>query len=342
VDAPFERYLLSQSQMKLTVDPARANARFVFYWLRSSEAQHAMVASTISAGVPHINLATFKGMKLPLPSLPEQERAADVLGSLDDLIENNRRRVEVLEAMERAIYREWFVHFRFPGHEKVPLVDSPLGPIPEGWRPTGVGDCASALVDGDWIETKDQGGTDYRLLQVSNIGVGRFRETGKFRYVTSETFNRLRCTAINAGDILISRMPDPIGRAWLVDNLREPAITAVDVAILTPRSNAIGSYLNQVLNSPEHLAWAETVATGTTRKRITRSVLSQGVVLLPDDNVLERYHAETAAMRSMAAELRGSETALAAMRDLLLPKLVTGQIDVSHLDLDPLTGAASA
>ncbi|MGH3849782.1 MAG: restriction endonuclease subunit S, partial [Pseudonocardiaceae bacterium] len=148
--------------------------------------------------------------------------------------------------------------------------------------------------------------------------------------------------AITAGDILISRMPEPIGRAWLVDDLPEPAITAVDVAIVTPHSNAIGSYLNQVLNSNEHLAWAETVATGTTRKRITRSVLSQGAVLIPDDNALERYHAETSAMRAMSAGLRGSEVALAAMRDLLLPRLVSGQIDVSHLDLDALTEAATA
>ena len=140
LNAPFERYLLSQSQMKLTVDPARAEARFVYYWLRSPEAQHTMVGSTISAGVPHINLETFKSLKLRLPPPEEQASIANVLGAIDDLIENNRRRVEVLEEMARAIYREWFVHFRYPGHGDVPLVDSPVGPIPDGWSIGSLGD----------------------------------------------------------------------------------------------------------------------------------------------------------------------------------------------------------
>ena len=69
-----------------------------------------------------------------LPCLETQIRIADVLGSLDDLIENNRRRIELLEEMAQAIYREWFVHFRFPGHETATFIDSPIGPIPENWE----------------------------------------------------------------------------------------------------------------------------------------------------------------------------------------------------------------
>lgn len=136
------------------------------------------------------------------------------------------------------------MHFRYPGHEDVGMVDSELGSIPDEWDVQSLGSLALAFVDGDWIETKDQGGSDYRLIQVSNIGLGTFRETGKFRYITAETFDRLRCTQIDRGDLLISRMPDPIGRAWLVDELDQPAITAVDVAILRPESSAVGAYLN--------------------------------------------------------------------------------------------------
>ena len=125
---------------------------------------------------------------------------------------------------------------------------------------------AASLVDGDWIETKDQGGSAYRLLQVSNVGLGNFRETGNFRYVTDDTFERLNCTAIMEGDILISRMPDPVGRAWYVDYLKQPSITAVDVAILRPRRESDGPFLELYLNSGPILAHSEQVATGTTRK----------------------------------------------------------------------------
>ncbi len=159
-DAPFERYLLSQSQMKLTVDPSRAERRFVYYWLCSPEAQHAIHGSTISAGVPHINLATFKALKIGLPPLDAQGCIAGILGSLDDLIANNRRRVEVLEEMARAIYREWFVHFRYPGHENSTFVGSADGQVPEGWAVKRIAELSAAVTrgiapkyatDGAWV-----------------------------------------------------------------------------------------------------------------------------------------------------------------------------------------------
>ena len=80
-------------------------------------------------------------LDVPLPPLPTQRKIASILSAYDDLIENNTRRIAILEEMAQAIYREWFVNFRFPGHENVKLVDSPLGQIPEGWEATHVGDC---------------------------------------------------------------------------------------------------------------------------------------------------------------------------------------------------------
>lgn len=100
------------------------------------------------ATVPHISQSQIEGFDLLLPPVEIQDAICDVLDAIDDLIENNRRRVEVLEEMARAIYREWFVHFRYPGHESVPLVDSLLGPIPDGWRYSTVADELSVLGGG--------------------------------------------------------------------------------------------------------------------------------------------------------------------------------------------------
>ena len=98
------------------------------------------------AAAPHSRIASASRRCTVSPPLPEQQTqiARTIFGSIDDLIENNRRRVEVLEEMARAIYREWFVNFRYPGHEDVPLVDSALGPIPEGWA---VGDYRRRLLE---------------------------------------------------------------------------------------------------------------------------------------------------------------------------------------------------
>ena len=87
----------------------------------------------------------MRRIKLPLPPLPVQRRIAGILSAYDELMENSQRRIRILEAMARALYREWFVHFRFPGHEKLPRVASPLGDIPKGWEVKKLGDIAEDM-----------------------------------------------------------------------------------------------------------------------------------------------------------------------------------------------------
>ena len=122
---------------------------------------------------------------------------------------------------------------------------------------------------------------DYRLLQISNIGVNEFVETGNIRFVTEETFRRLNCREVLAGQILISRMPKPIGRAWLVTEMPWRMITAVDVAIVTPNLDVADPYfLTYFLNSPENLEHCERRAVGATRPRVARRELASLPLLL--------------------------------------------------------------
>src|SRR5690606_4517772 len=92
------------------------------------------------SGVPHINLDVLRNFEIDLPPLATQREIAGILSAYDDLIENNTRRIQILEEMARAIYREWFVHFRYPGHENDRLVESELGLVPEGWEVKRLGD----------------------------------------------------------------------------------------------------------------------------------------------------------------------------------------------------------
>ncbi len=168
---------------------------------------------------------------------------------------------------------------------------SPAGfpDLPSGWSWNELGTLCINIDDGDWIETKDQGGSDYRLLQVSNIGVGTFRETNKFRFISQSTFDRIRCTEIQPNHVLVSRMPDPIGRAWCVEVLAHRAVTAVDVAIVeTDPSRLLPKYCAYYLNSPLNLRYAGSRASGTTRLRITRRDLSGFPIPVPEIKVQER------------------------------------------------------
>jgi type I restriction enzyme S subunit len=112
-----------------------------------------VLAGATGSTMPNLNADAMR--RIPVSVNPNSERVGAIFAAVDDLIENNRRRVELLEEMARAIYREWFVHFRYPGHEDIPLVESPLGPIPEGWR---VSTCGAELeVLGGGTPSKKEG-----------------------------------------------------------------------------------------------------------------------------------------------------------------------------------------
>lgn len=154
---------------------------------------------------------------------------------------------------------------------------------PTAWSATPLRLLCALIADGDWVELKDQGGgQDYRLLQISNIGLGTFIETGKYRWITEKTFGRLRCTEIKVGDVLVARMPEPTGRCWFVKELPWRAVTAVDVAIVrTDESKLDSRFLSYYLNSPQCLNVVTSLTTGTTRLRIRRADIERLIVPLP-------------------------------------------------------------
>ena len=304
--------------------------RFAYYFLQT------MGFERLDAGAsnPTLNRNHIHTIPVLWPPAAVQRRIASILSAYDDLIENSQRRIKTLESMARALYREWFVHFRFPGHENHPRVASPLGEIPEGWEVRRLEGLCLSIQDGDWIETKDQGGQDFRLLQISNVGVGEFVETGNFRYVTEQTFKRLRCTELSPGDLLVARMPDPIGRAWLVTKMPWRMITAVDVAIIRADPMAIQpSFLAQAWNEGANLQRVAAQASGTTRLRITRRQLAAMDFIVPPVPMQQRFTEITQPQHSAIEALRRKVQTLRRTRDLLLPRLLSGQIALGELEV---------
>jgi type I restriction enzyme S subunit len=299
--------------------------RFASYLLRTL----AFGRQNAAGAVPGVNRNHLHGLPVRVPDRRRQKRIAEILGAYDDLIENNTRRTKVLEEMARSLYREWFIDFRFPHHnQNVKLVGSALGHVPSAWRVAPLSEGCSALVDGDWVESKDQGGSSYRLLQVSNIGVGRFVETGNFRYISEETFARLRCTEVVPGDILVSRMPTPIGRAWLVTSMPWRMVTAVDVAILRANPDAlIPSFAVAQLNTDAQLERAAKSAGGTTRARIARRDLALQPFLYPPVPLQREFESRVAALREQSLALGRVTENARRTRDLLLPRLISGEIE---------------
>jgi type I restriction enzyme S subunit len=107
------------------------------------------------AATKFLTLRILNDIEVELPPLPTQRKIAAILSAYDDLIENNTRRIAILEEMAQALYREWFVHFRFPGHESVRLVESELGPVPEGWEIKTISEICSRITSGGTPKTKE-------------------------------------------------------------------------------------------------------------------------------------------------------------------------------------------
>jgi type I restriction enzyme, S subunit len=162
---------------------------------------------------------------------------------------------------------------------------------PAGWVETSLAELMhdSLFTDGDWIETKDQdveGGI--RLVQLADVGEGEFRDKSS-RFINGETATRLNCTFLRAGDVLVARMPEPLGRACLVPDLGVQAITAVDVCVLRPDASSVdASWVMWAINSPHVRRQISSLQTGTTRRRISRKNLGTVSLFVPSLAVQRR------------------------------------------------------
>ena len=131
-----------------SLDRGRLNDDFLYAFLRSGLFRDQVESFVTGSAQPNFGPTHLKRMMLPLPPLHVQQRITGILSAYDQLIENSQRRIKILESMARALYREWFVHFRFPGHESTPRIPSPLGDIPQGWEVTPFTDIADVLSGG--------------------------------------------------------------------------------------------------------------------------------------------------------------------------------------------------
>ena len=190
--------------------------------------------------------------------------------------------------------------------------------LPSGWCWARIDDLSPrSLTDGDWIETKDQSeGGVVRLIQLADVGVGAFLDKSA-RFVTEETEVRLRCTRLTAGDILIARLPNPIGRACIFPDIGQPAITAVDVAILRTDKNLYNKYIEIAINAPPTREQIEAYGKGATRFRVSTGHLKTIVLPLPPIDEQHRIVAKVDELMAVCDQLEEARTVREDTRDRL-------------------------
>ena len=309
----FASYLV-RIRLKESVDN-----RFIGLVLESEEYKRFIKTNLTGSAQPQANAQILTSYPLVLPPLPVQRKIAGILSAYDDLIENNRRRIALLEEMAQALYREWFVHFRYPGYEQDALVESALGAIPEGWGVVRLGDiCFVTMGQSPSSEFYNANGDGLPFHQgVTNFGS---------RYPTDRMYCTVEGRIAQAGDILFS-VRAPVGRINIAD---KKIVIGRGLSAIRSR-NGTQAFLFYQLK--EQFQEEDSIGNGAIFKSVTREDVHGVKLIYPEQGIVARFDASIEPIFSILENLTKRNINLRRTRDLLLPRLIGGELDVAGLDV---------
>ena len=261
------------------------------------------------AAQPKLSQGNLRLIEIPLPPLPIQQRIAGILSAYDELIENSQRRIKLLEAMARALYREWFVHFRFPGHENHPRVPSPLGEIPQGWEVRELRD----LFDIRYGKTLPK-------TEISNTGLYPVYGAGDVIGYYNKMLYSQKCA-------LVTSRGNGSGTVW---RTREAAFVTNNSLVILPKKNFHYwdySFVELVLKHSNVMS----AKTGSAQPQVTIENINYVTAIVPTMPLIERFCAIVTPTYELVDLLYRQIQTLRRTRDLLLPRLLSGQIDMEAI-----------
>jgi len=297
-------------------DRKRTDSQFLYYVLSSDSFIESTVTASKGTKMPRGDKDAMRRYEFAFPPLPIQRRIAGILSAYDELIENSQRRIKILESMARALYREWFVNFRFPGYESIPRVPSPLGEIPQGWEVKKLKDVCFLTM-----------GQSPKSEFYNEVGDGIAFHQGVTDFGDRFPSDRLFCTAdgriAEAGDILFS-VRAPVGRM----NIANKKIILGRGLSAIRHNDGYQAFLWEQLRN--RFTKEDMMGNGAIFASVTKDDM-QGIKLVcPPSSVVEvvtkhfePLHLEIAALSQQIQNLRRT-------RDLLLPRLLSEQIDVER------------
>jgi type I restriction enzyme S subunit len=316
-DGPFDEYVISNKQLKLRTDPSIANSKFVYYYVASKAGVNYIKSRSIGAAVPGINLGIMKSIPIALPPMTLQESIVGILSAYDDLIENNRRRIQLLEQAARLLYKEWFVHLRFPGHEHVLITDG----VPKGWEKKPL----SYIADTNVESYKAQGLPDeINYIDISSVAKGRI--VTKTTMLSTDAPGRARRKA-KSGDVIWSNVRPNLRAYALVLESEENDVFSTGFTVLSPVAVPF-SYLYLLVTTDEFVGHLVNHATGVSYPAVRPEDFERAIVHFPSKVVLELFHEKTEPIFRLISKLIEEAKGLSKACDLLLPRLMSGELAV--------------
>ena len=314
IDAVYASYLI-----RFRINEEKANARYVYYYLQSS-AYKGFIKNYISgAAQPGINATILSKFKITLPDLPTQERIADILSAYDDLIEANNRRIELLEQAAQDLYKEWFVRFRFPGHEKAKFENG----LPEGWDRKRLGDLIAFDPTIAAKGKKRFKSIPMAALNTNNMVIDETMVTSTDKLAGSRSQNL---------DTLLARITPCLenGKTGLVHGLKDDEIAGGSTEFIVMRSKLLTPYFVYFLARSEvfreHAINSMNGADGRQRAKVDR--LEKLWWFQPPKEFLEQFDRQVRDSVELIYLLTQQNRNLAIQRNMLLPRLMSGKLEV--------------
>jgi len=273
------------------------------------------------AAQPLVTQSTLKAVITLVPDAATQNRIASILSAYDDLIENNTRRIAILEEMARRLYEEWFVRFRFPGHEGVRMVESELGLVPQGWSFTALGDLVDDMRD---TVNPDAVAPDTPYVGLEHIP-RRSIALADWGQATDVTSTKLR---FREGDILFGKIRPYFHKVAVAPVAGVASSDAIVIRAKFSKDFGLGL---AVVSSDAFVAHATQTSNGTKMPRANWGVLRQYPVPTPPDELQARFSDFMGKVVATVSNYVLRNRNLRTTRDLLLPKLISGELDVSTL-----------
>lgn len=315
------------SVIRLRLNKKHSNPYFYYYWLLSPSGKGAIASIVTGANVKGIKSSDLKNIVVPTPTLPTQNKIVGILSAYDDLIENNLKRIKLLEKMAQITYEEWFVHLRFPGHESTPI--NPETDLPEGWEKLSLSQIGEYL-NGYAFKPKDLGDEGMPIIKIKEIKGGVVYDTPRN---TGEKIPEKYL--VETGQILFSWSASLEVVIWQY----ERGLLNQHLFKVTPKKGVSKAFLFLALK--EALKVFDGLTTGATMKHIKRKELDFVQTAVPNNRLMQEFDVLVGAVIEEILNLSKQNQRLREARDILLPRLMTGIIDVEEYDPSQLLKEAA-
>jgi type I restriction enzyme S subunit len=309
--------------------------RFLLGYFMSPMGRAALAARDNGSAQPNVGAREVAAIELNVPPIPTQRKIAAILSAYDDLVENNSRRIKILEETARRIYREWFVDYRYPGHQKILQVDSELGPVPKGWAIAPIGDYALVQRGRSYrgSDLADDGGVPFVNLKCVARD-GGFRPDGIKRYIGEyKALHQVRSGEIVMAVTDMTQERRIVARAARVPPFgEEVGVFSMDLVKIVAKG-VPAEYLYAMLRYSTFADEVKAHANGANVLHLHPDRITSFRAVVPPRGLMARFAELVAPMDSLGDRLGAAQSRLRAARDLLLPRLVSGEIDVDDVDI---------